>query len=295
MAADVIVFANQKGGVGKTLTISATAAILTSQERRVLMINMDAQRNLDMVAGENILIRRNDTARNNILTVLSGECGIRDAIQRGEIGDIVSASNMLYNWANGAPVITRETYLSLRDDYDALKQYLDDQFDRERKNTHILERAIQEVRDDYDYILIDTNPSITLLTTNALMASQFVVIPAFSERSSAEAVIELYDQIKAIRQFNPNKRLEIAGVLMTKFNKQLSQCRRFEKKYAALTSKLGIYLFDRRISASAKASEYVETNMDIYTRDPNCKTSQDYVSFVQELLDRIAEIKEGWK
>ncbi len=294
--ADVITFANQKGGVGKTITISATASILTRRGYRVLLIDQDAQRNLDMVAGANVAISRSDTTSPSILTVLNGECEIRDAIVRTEIGDLVRATNQLYGWTPPA-VLTKDEFNRLKEDPERLVSFLEQRFETIGgvSDVNLLRNRIRPVLNDYDYILIDTNPTLTLLTLNAFFASQYVVIPAFSEKSSAEAVVEMYETIRDIRYYNAGLKLEIAGILMTKYDQRTRAGRRHVMKYAKLANSLGIYLFQTKIRASARAAEYVEAKMDIVRYDPNCATSQDYSRFVDELLGRIEQIKEGWK
>ena len=292
MAADIIVFANQKGGVGKTITVSATASILHSRGKRVLMINLDAQRNLDMVAGDHIAISRSDTSQKNIMTVLNGECELRDAIVSTNIGDLARATNQLYAWT-GIDLITEEEFEERENDPAAVMELLRRRI-KLKKNTdaHILEKKLQAVLDDYDYILIDTNPTLTLLTTNALYAANYVVIPAFSERSSAEAVIELYESIQSIKYFNPGKKLEILGLLMTKFDPRSRAGKRHIEAYQAMTKQMGIHLFEAKIRVSARAAEYVEAGEDIVNYDPTGNTTQDYNQFVDELIKEIAKHKE---
>jgi len=293
--ADIITFANQKGGVGKTITVSATASILTSQGFRVLMIDQDAQRNLDMVADRKIAISRSDTTSKSILTVLNGDCTMEDAIITTPIGDLVRATNQLYSW-NGPPIITETEFDSLKNEPEKLVELLSGRFKytSEGDNVHLLNNALSSVTDKYDYILIDTNPTLTLLTLNALYATQFVVIPAFSEKSSAEAIIELCETIQNIKMFDPWRHLEIAGILMTKYDIRTRASRRHDKKFPNLAVRLGVNLFDTKIRASAKAAEYVEAGLDIIRYDPKCNTSLDYYSFVEELKERIKTIREVW-
>lgn len=294
--ADIITFANQKGGVGKTITVSATASILTSQGYRVLMIDQDAQRNLDMVADRKIAISRSDTTSKSILTVLNGECTMEDAIITTPIGDLVRATNQLYSW-NGPPVITATEFDSLKNEPERLVSFLAERFQyvSEGDSVHLLSNAISPITDRYDYILIDTNPTLTLLTLNALYATQFVVIPAFSEKSSAEAIVELCETIQKIKIFDPWRHLEIAGILMTKYDVRTRASRRHDKKFPNLAARLGVNLFKVKIRASAKAAEYVEAGLDIIRYDPKCNTSLDYIDFVEELKARIKTIKEVWE
>lgn len=293
--ADIITFANQKGGVGKTITVSATASILTAQGHRVLMIDQDAQRNLDMVADKKIAISRSDTTSKSILTVLNGECSMEEAIITTPIGDLVRATNQLYSW-NGPPIISATEFESLKGEPDKLVAFLTERFQyiSDGDSVHLLGNALAPVADKYDYILIDTNPTLTLLTLNALYATQFVVIPAFSEKSSAEAIVELCETIQKIKIFDPWRHLEIAGILMTKYDVRTRAGRRHDRKFPNLAARLGVNLFQSKIRASAKAAEYVEAGQDIIRYDPKCNTSLDYFEFVDELKARINTIREAW-
>lgn len=340
--ARVIAFANQKGGVGKTMTVSATASILKRKGFKVLLIDQDAQRNLDMVAGksdENLAIRRNDETSLSILDVLTNKCTIKEAIIPTEIGDLVRATNKLYGWIGSdvLPSITREEmhenlkdmYLTLNDSLERLRnnENVEEEFllrwiaqiceindqlvlresyrigavankfnslEARVPDYEILAEKLEGIRDEYDFILIDTNPTITLLTMTALTAADYVVIPVFSERSSAEATIELVEAIEGIRMLNPDKKITVAGVLVTKYNKQTKASKRHDMLLPDLVEdKLHLHLFKTKIRQSAKAAEYMESKRDIIRYDENCSTSIDYFSFVEELLERIEVVENG--
>ena len=91
----VISVTNQKGGVGKTVTVSTLASALTSRGFRVLAVDLDPQRNLDMVAGRGMAIPVEDTATKSVLDVLKGDCSMADAIVQSNLGDLVRASSRL--------------------------------------------------------------------------------------------------------------------------------------------------------------------------------------------------------
>lgn len=304
--ARVISFANQKGGVGKTMSVSATASILTELGQKVLLIDQDAQRNLDMVAGKgweaeqngakSLAISRSDTTSFSILNVLKGQCTMDEAIVPSEIGDLVRSTNQLYGWV-GEELLTTEVFAKLRENPEELVDYLDHRQEEEdvKDKVNILRRRLEPVLDRYDYVLIDTNPTLTLLTMNSLYASQFVVIPAFSETSSLEAAVELWDTIQGVKRYSPWIKLEILGILRTKYEQKGLAARRFNIKYKKMEQKTQMPLFKTTIRRTAKASEYVESKMDIVRFDPSCNTSLDYVEFVQELLESIEKTEERWK
>lgn len=314
----VITFANQKGGVGKTMTVAATASILTKQGYKVLIIDLDAQRNLDMVAGDennHLEIPRNDESILSALHVLKGECTIQEAIVESCIGDLVRASNSLYAW-RGNKILSGEKFLTLSEDIKKLEHtfreqqkppsnvevadYLKDLHEfyfptgayTKIPDYKLLEYALKEQKDEYDYILIDTNPSLTTLTLNALYACEWVIIPTFPEASAIEAVLELHDTIESIKDGEPNRKLEIAGVVMTKYSKRRKKSVRHEEILKNVAEKLlDSCLFSTKIRDTEKASTYVEACMDVVRLDPNGNTSLDYYDFVEELKLRLSGSK----
>lgn len=333
---NVIAFANQKGGVGKTMTVASAASILTQEGYKVLLIDLDAQRNLDMVAGEvgeALEIGRNDFESKSILHVLEGKCSIKDAIVPSAIGDLVRATNQLYGWVGNKCLLEREYTSLVKQLAEAQQNILNfndgltgfsEEIALARVEHHlkemgkivtknglldlhsiledrvydylILEKALEEVKGDYDYVLIDTNPTLTLLTLNALYASQFVVIPVFPEASAIEATLELYETVSQIQNLNPNRFLEVLGVLTTKYSPRRLKSKRHEKILTEVVEDmLGSYLFKTKIRESERASEYVEARLDIVRHDPTGNTAMDYRDFVQELKLKIATFTENRK
>lgn len=330
----VIAFANQKGGVGKTMTIAAVASILTEEKYKVLMIDLDPQRNLDMVAGdpgEELEIKRNDTESLSVLDVLKGNCSISDGIIPTSIGDLVRASNKLYGWTGNKVLPESDhTYLVQQivkgkqisadaeqctdvEELKALHRKIDRIFNvlggiatkggtldvesilsKSNPEHLILENSLSEVKSQYDYILIDTNPTLSLLTLNALYASEYVVIPAFPESSAIEATLELFETIDQIKSSNPNRFLEPLGVLTTKHAPHRNKSKRNDLILKAVVEDmLGSYLFKTKIRESERASEYVEARLDVIRHDPQGKTAEDYRSFVKEMKLRIAIASDG--
>lgn len=205
----VVTVVNQKGGVAKTTTVSALAYLLTQRGYKVLCIDLDPQRNLDMLAGKGIPIPINDMTTKSMLHALNHEAALKDVIVYTELGDLARASSQLSSW-NGRPVLTKEEYKRLRNSPEDLLKLLDARFQKTDFSKELAE-IIPTIQDNYDYILIDTNPSLTLLTINGLLAADYVLIPAFTEKSSREAVVELWNTIQGLLYYNPSKYLKICG------------------------------------------------------------------------------------
>lgn len=284
----IISVTNQKGGVAKTLTTSSIASILTEQGYKVLIISADPQRNLDMIAGENALIPPNDITSPSLLHVLHGSVDIRDAIIHTRIGDLVRSSMHLTQW-QGEDLITVEEYEANKNDLKALQQLLEQRFVEAERRKSTLFRILYKVKPDYDYILIDTNPSLTLLTLNSIYASDYVLIPAFAEEASLSAVYELADTISTLLFYNKGRDIRIIGILMTKIEKVLLAVPRYTELYQKAAAQLNTRLFKTKIRKSARAMDYIDAGWDLVSYDPRGKATQDYRDFVEELKQAIEE------
>lgn len=289
----IITIANQKGGVGKTITTTCMASLLTEQGYKVLTISLDPQRNFDMVAGEGIVIERDDDETPSMLHVMRGEIKIEDAIIQTRLGDLVRASNQLHQWTGGQ-AISKEEYLKNRDNLQALQELLDSRIVNNANTMKVLNSRLGTIKDSYDFILIDTNPSLTLLTMNSLYCADYVIIPAFPDETSTEAIIELWDTIQTIKYYNPGKRLKVLGILMTNCNTITITFKRHVRKYAQIAQGMDTRLFQTKIRKSARATDYVESGYDLIRYDPKGKTTDDYRAFVEEFKAAVAE-EEGKK
>lgn len=296
----IITIANQKGGVSKTLTASSMASILTTKGYKILTISLDPQRNFDMVAGEldngcPVLIQANDTDTLSMLHVMNGSCEIGDAIVHTQIGDIARASSLLTQWS-GNIILTKKEYLEIREDLAALQSVLDERIGKDSDMKSILYKRLQPILDDYEFILIDTNPSLTLLTTNALYAADYIIIPAFSEEPSASAIEEMYTIIRGFNYINKmngiDRTIKILGILMTKCNLKSLPYKQCVDVYSKFASAMNTRLFDTRIRQSIRATDYVASGMDLIRYAPNCPPAEDYKEFVAEFLRCMEE--EGY-
>ena len=183
--ASVIAFANQKGGVAKTTSTLNLAVALAEQRKRVLTVDLDPQGNLTMSQGLNP-----DTIERSMYDVLVHRLPLEQVIHKGEIDLAVSSIDLA-----GAELA------------------LSSMIGRERA----LERALQPLKGEYDYVLIDTPPSLGLLTINALVASDGVIVPVQCEYLSLRGLVQLENTLSMIRE-NLNPHVSIQGILPTMFD-----------------------------------------------------------------------------
>ena len=293
----IITIANQKGGVGKTLTASSMASLLHSQGHKILTISLDPQRNFDMVAGkfpsgQKVVIKRLDVDTPSMLHVMNNRCTIEEAIVHTDIGDLARASSQLTQWS-GEQLMTRDEYMSVRDDLTALQKILDEKILDEDGTKAVLYQRLQPIKDNYEFILVDTNPSLTLLTTNSLFAADYVIIPVFSEEQSTAALEEMNSTIRSLNYINEMtgnpRKIKILGILMTKCNFRTLAFAQHKELYKDYASRMGTRLFNTKIRQSVRATDYVASGIDLIRYDPKGKTTEDYIAFVKEFLFCIQE------
>jgi chromosome partitioning protein len=240
--ARVIAFANQKGGVAKTTTALNLAAAFAEQGHRALCVDMDPQGNLTMSQGIDP-----DTLELSMYDVLVHHIPIKQVIRRREI-DVACASIDLA----GAEIA------------------MSTQIGRERSL----------VKDDYDFICVDTPPSLGLLTINALTAADKVIVPVQCEYLSMRGLIQLQNTLQMIRE-NLNPDVEIEGILPT-----LMDTRTIHAKEAIeiLEENFGDQVFASRIRKTVRFAEAPVKGMSVLKYDPDGTAAQSYRDLAKEVL-----------
>lgn len=245
----VITVTNQKGGAGKTTTAASLAAGLLLKGYRVLLVDLDGQCNLTYSAGA-----KRDGATS--LGVLTGEVKIEDAIQHTASGDIVAASKSL----SGADAFIKDTGKEYR-----------------------LKEALESVQGLYDYIIIDTPPTLGILTINALTACNGVIIPAQADIYSLQGVEQLAETIKPVKKYcNPS--LKIEGILLTRYSPRSILSREVAELAGQLAAKLGTRVFKTTIRENIAVKEAQISQQTIFSYAPRANATADYTSFVEEFL-----------
>lgn len=252
MNSKVFAIANQKGGVGKTTTSINLAASLAKTRRRVLLVDVDPQGNATMGSGVN-----KESVTTSTYSVLIGGDAIETAVTTVESGyDLVPANASL----SGAEV------------------ELIDLEHRERR----LRNALAPVRDRYDYILIDCPPALNLLTINALVAANAVIIPMQCEYYALEGLTALLNTIRRIRE-SLNPTLEIEGLLRTMYDPR----NRLDNEVSAqLRRHFGDKLYRTIIPRNVRLAEAPSYGKAVIAYDLQSRGAQAYLALAGEILRR---------
>ena len=250
----VLSFANQKGGVGKTTSAVNIAASLGVLGYKVLLIDLDPQGNA--TSGVGISKKGLKYTTCNILT---GDVGTNDAI-----------------------ISTKFKNLSIIPTNTALSSAEFDLFDYEESEKR-LKKAITQIENNYDYILIDCPPSLGMLTINAFAASDGIVVPMQCEFYALEGLSQLMISIKRIKELY-NEKLTVCGILVTMYNKRLllsSQVmKELEKHYEDK-------LIETTISRNIKLTEAPGFGKPVYYHDKGSKGTREYLNVAKEITQRI--------
>jgi chromosome partitioning protein len=245
----VIAFANQKGGVAKTTTTLNLAVAFAERGLRVLAVDLDPQGNLTMSQGMNP-----DTIDRSMFDVLVHRLPITEVVERTEIDIAVSSIDLA-----GAELA------------------LSSMIGRERA----LEKALLPIKAEYDYILIDTPPSLGLLTINALVAANGVIVPVQCEYLSLRGLVQLENTMSMIRE-NLNPDVRIAGILPTMFDGRTLHSR---EAVEILEENFGDLVFRTRIRKTIRYAEAPVKGSSILKYDPIGPAAEAYRALAEEVLD----------
>ena len=245
----VISFANQKGGVAKTTTTLNLGVALAEQNLKVLLCDLDPQGNLTMSQGLNP-----DTMERSIFDVLVHRLPIQEIIHHTEVDLAVSSIDLA-----GAELA------------------LSSMIGRERA----LEKALAPVRESYDYVLIDTPPSLGLLTINALVASNGVIVPVQCEYLSLRGLVQLENTLSMIRE-NLNPEVGIEGILPTMYDSRTLHSR---EAVEILQENFGDLVFDTKIKKTVRYAEAPVKGTSVLKYDPSGSAAQAYRDLAKEVLN----------
>ena len=245
----VIALANQKGGVAKTTTTLNLGVAFAEQGYKVLLIDLDPQGNLTMSQGLNP-----DQIEQSMFDVLVHRLPIDQVIESREVDIAVSSIDLA-----GADMA------------------LSSQIGRERA----LEKALHPIRGRYDYVLIDTPPSLGLLTINAFVVADGVIVPVQTEYLSLRGLVQLENTLAMVRE-NLNPRVEIIGIVPTMYDKRLTHSREADE---ILRENFGDLVYNTRIRKTVRFAEAPVKGTSVLAYDPGGDAAAMYRDLAKEVLD----------
>jgi chromosome partitioning protein len=247
--ASVIAFANQKGGVAKTTSTLNLAVAMKEQGYKVLIVDLDPQGNLTMSQGFNP-----DDIDRSMFDVLVHKLPIEEVIRHAEVDLAVASIDLA-----GAELA------------------LSSMIGRERT----LEKSIASVKERYDYILIDTPPSLGLLTINAFVAADGVIVPVQTEYLSLRGLVQLENTLSMVRE-NLNPNVEIIGILPTMYDRRLLHS---QEAVAILNENFGDLVYNTKIRKTIRYAEAPVKGQSVLAYDPEGEAAGMYRDLAKEVLN----------
>ena len=248
--AKIIAIANQKGGVGKTTTSHALTAGLAEKGYRTLCIDLDPQGNLSASCG---------AVNYNIPTVyemMKGEANVKDVIQTLGLYNIIPANIML----SGAEQELNST-----------------------GKEHRLKESLSDIVNDYDYIIIDTPPSLGVLTVNAFTFCDEIIIPTTAGIFATAGIQQLARTVENVKKYcNPN--LKIKGILFTRYNPRTNISKQVKEIAESFAEHIKAPVYDTTIRNGIAVEEAQANKEDIFTYNSKSSVAEDYRVFIEEYL-----------
>lgn len=251
-----ITLSNQKGGVGKTTTAGALASGLHNRGYKVLAVDLDPQTNLSFSSGADIL-----NIGTTLYDVFKESAELHDTIQHTDSYDIVVGGLSLA----GADMDFTQT-----------------------GREYMLREALDSVKGEYDFCIIDTPPTLGILTVNALTASDSVIVPLTADAYSIQGLSQLKLLIDRVRKYS-NKDLAIAGLLITRHDDRTNVSKALLDQITQIASRLETKVFDRPIRNSVAVREAQVMRSDLFSEAPKANATKDYTAFIDELLKGESE------
>lgn len=249
----VITVTNQKGGVAKTTTAWSLGVGLHKQGYKVLLVDLDAQTNLSFTAKVDLL---------NLETTLYDCFKNRATVQ-----------DALINLEEGLDILVGGIDLASAD-----REFT--QLGRER----MLQKILKQIQSNYDYCIIDTPPTLSVMNENALTCADSIIIPMQSEIYALQGINQLYGFIEDIRE-NSNPDLKIEGILITRVSENTNLYRDMRTQIESIAEKIGTKVFDTFIHSTVAVGEVALQRSNLFDEVPRASATLDYQAFIKEFLE----------
>ena len=247
-----VVVANQKGGVGKTTTVINLGTALALAEKRVLIVDMDPQGNATSGLGFD------GSAKKSVYNPLMGLGTLEENI-----------------------VETATPFLFLSPSSDEMQGFEVEVYEN-KERAFLLKRALQKVRDRFDYVFIVTPPSLGFVTVNALVAADLLLVPLQAEYYALEGLSQLMRTVQEVqRVYNPS--LELQGIVITMADERTNLSRQVEEEARKF---FGAKVYETKIARNVKLSEAPSFGQSIIHYDVRSKGAQAYLHLAKEMLER---------
>lgn len=249
----ILAVINQKGGVGKTTTALSVGACLAAKKKKVLLIDFDGSGNLT------ISCNGESSGVCTAYEMMARECSVEDAIQKLPGGYDLIAANQDLPGAEGK---------------------IADQVSRIVR----LKQVLEDIKDKYDWIIIDTPPNLGFLTVNALVAATDVLIPSEPDFLSAKGVLDLVNEtIRSIRgSINPG--LRILGIVLTRFSGNTNNSRAMSDAIKKMADGFGIKVFNTCIRNNVAVKNSQSSQTDLIKFSPSANAAKDYLALTDEII-----------
>lgn len=250
----VIAVANQKGGVGKTTTSHALSARLSKLGFKVLAIDLDPQGNLSSAFGVD------NYNKPTIYNLMKNEVTAKEVLQKAQNGvDVIPSNIMLAGCEQELSHTGKE---------------------------HRLKECIEPIKNNYDFIIIDTPPSLGVLTVNAFTASNDILIPTTAGIFAATGINQLNITVTSVKKYcNPN--INIIGILFTRFNPRVNISKQVKELTEEISEFISVPIYKTYIRSAIVIEEAQANHKDIFDYAENSTVSEDYKNFVDEFLKGI--------
>lgn len=256
--ATVIVIANQKGGVGKTTLSTTLTDALTKCDYKTMLIDMDPQEN------STSFMQATVQGAYTLHDVMEGECTVLEAVQHTPLGDILPGDALISGKAA--------------------------QYQMKLKGYNILNKALEPAKNEYDFIIIDTPPSLGIFLVNALTAADEVIIPVKAEKFAIDGLGNLMNTITEVKE-ECNPKLHILGAVLMAYDSRIGMDKQVKRQLPIIGQEFNFTVFDTAIRVCQEVKKAQNNLESIFDAAPKSTATADYLDLVKEIIKELEDLK----